>query len=219
MSNGFDRLAKPYRWMEYISFGKTLERCRFRFLGDLSQVHSALVLGDGDGRFAAQLLRAAPACRMHAIDGCASMLLALKTRCGADRQVFTHCADLTLDMPSAVCSESFDLVATHFFLDCLTTAEVGTVVQRIKPLLRPGAAWVVSEFEVPGNFMRVPAALIVRMLYLAFHALTGLRTRRLPEYREALKRNGFACRKRVPSCGGLLVSELWAFENAGLMAQ
>ena len=43
----FDRLARPYRWLEYATFGRTLERCRFHFLPALTSARRALVLGDG----------------------------------------------------------------------------------------------------------------------------------------------------------------------------
>ena len=211
--NGFDRLAKPYRWMEYLSFGRALERCRFRFLDAMPATKSALVLGDGDGRFAAQLLRSAPLCHVHAVDGSRAMLRALLARCGAVGCVAIHHADLAKDLPAEVRAETFDLVATHFFLDCLTTQEAGALVQRVKPLLRPGALWVVSEFDIPRGVMRVLSTLIVRALYVSFRALTGLRTQRLPDYRAAMKMHGFACDRRVTSLGGLLVSELWVLNR------
>jgi trans-aconitate methyltransferase len=198
--------------MEYLSFGKALERCRFRFLNEMKETQSALLLGDGDGRFAAQLLRIAPLCRLHAVDGSYAMLQALQTRCGAGYRVSIYQADLATALPDAVTAESFDLVATHFFLDCLTTTETDALVQRVKPLLRPGACWVVSEFDVPRGAMHVPSALIVRALYVSFRTLTGLQTQRLPNYHVAMERNGFVCCKRVTSMGGLLVSEWWTAE-------
>ena len=76
----FDRLARAYRWMEYLSFGRALEHCRFHFLDRLGDRRRALALGDGDGRFTARLLAHYPAIRAHAIDGSAAMLEALRRR-------------------------------------------------------------------------------------------------------------------------------------------
>ena len=56
----FDRLARIYRWMELVTFGPLLGRCRYRFLEQLCNCRTALLLGDGDGRFAARLLAANP---------------------------------------------------------------------------------------------------------------------------------------------------------------
>lgn len=214
MTNGFDRLATPYRWMEYLTFGKALQRCRAHFLHDLTDRKSALVLGDGDGRFAEQLLRVASRCRLHAVDGSGAMLRALEAHCKAGGRVRTYHVDLTSSLPDAVIAESFDLVATHFFLDCLTTTEVDALVRRVRPLLRSGACWVVSEFDIPSGAMRLPSALIISALYAAFGLLTGLRTKRLPDYRSVMGRHGLVCREQVVSLGGLLVAELWTVQDA-----
>jgi ubiquinone/menaquinone biosynthesis C-methylase UbiE len=213
LANGFDRLAKPYRWMEYLTFGPALERCRFRFLPQLTNVERALVLGDGDGRFSAQLLHTAPAARVKAVDGSAAMLAELRARCAAigmaDR-VETFEADLSQGLPAPLKEDSFDLVTTHFFLDCLTTAQTELLVAETTPLLRAGGCWIVSEFAVPASgAMRWPAALVVRSLYLGFRLLTGLRTQQLPDYRTVLQHNGLILREERSALGGLLISELW----------
>ncbi|MCU1248095.1 MAG: methyltransferase type 12 [Edaphobacter sp.] len=56
----FDRIARPYHWLEYLTLGKALERCRNHHLPQLLDRRHALVLGDGDGRFLAQLLKQNP---------------------------------------------------------------------------------------------------------------------------------------------------------------
>jgi len=102
------------------------------------------------------------------------------------------------------------LVVAHFFLDCLSTREVFTLVERIRHILAPGALWIVSEFAVPpGWFGRLIAEPIVRSLYLAFGLLTGLRPRALPDHASALRTAGFTPIERRTRLGGLLVSELW----------
>ena len=53
----FNGVAHFYRWMELVTFGPWLQRCRCAFLGELAGCRRAAVLGDGDGRFSAQLLR------------------------------------------------------------------------------------------------------------------------------------------------------------------
>ena len=73
----FDPIAKPYRWMEYLTFVRSLERCRNHFVPQLRQCSNALVLGDGDGRFTARLLRVNAGVVMDAIDASAAMLRAL----------------------------------------------------------------------------------------------------------------------------------------------
>ena len=213
MSSGFDKLARPYRWMEYLSFGRALERCRFHFLPQLHERRNALLLGDGDGRFTAALLQSAPGVRAVVVDGSAAMLRALCARCASDR-VTALCADLRHGLPDGA-KKHVDLVATHFFLDCLTDPEVCRVADDVTACAEPGALWVVSEFHVPQRgAMRRPSWLVVRALYLSFRALTGLRVTRLPEYRKALQARGWRLLQAREHVGGLLVCELWQRDPA-----
>lgn len=204
--------------MEYLSFGPMLERCRFHSLSCLSRSdpHRALVIGDGDGRFLARLVAAAPRLRADAVDASPAMLRLLQARLarlGAEPRVTTACADARTFIPPAT---DYDLVATHFFLDCLTAAETKALIARLRPHLTPGARWIVSEFEVPAG--RRGRALLARTLiaalYGAFAVLTGLRVRRIPPWRALLTRNGFRRQASHSLLGGLLVTEIWQLGEA-----
>jgi SAM-dependent methyltransferase len=211
----FDRLAHAYRWMEWASFGPFLGLCRSTFLPRLTHCRSALVLGDGDGRFTAKLLRTIPSIHVHAVDSSPAMLAVLTRTCGQNAaSLTTQHADIRTwqrsPRPTTDPTLLYDLVVTHFFLDCLSTDEILAPALRLKPILFPGALWVVSEFAVPpGWFGRLVAGPIVRGLYLAFGLLTGLRQRTLPDYASALSAAGFKRLERRSRLGGLLVSELW----------
>lgn len=204
----FDRVARPYRWLEYLSFGPMLERCRYDRLPALTDARRALVLGDGDGRFLARLLEANRDLEADVVDGSAAMLGLLSRRvaaAGASGRVAVHQADARFFESAGV----YDLVVTHFFLDCFETEEIREMAGRIRPHLAPGAVWVVSEFAIPKGLASLPARIVVSGLYLAFGVLTGLRVRRLPDYASALHSNGLALRERRQWLGGLLVSEIW----------
>ncbi|HUX68656.1 MAG TPA: class I SAM-dependent methyltransferase [Terriglobales bacterium] len=206
----FDRIAPLYRALEYGSFGPLLARCRAAWLPELGGSRRALVLGDGDGRFLARLLRQAPAVYVDSVDGSPAMLrrqLRRAQRAGAQARVRLHRADARTFPPPG---DAYDLVATHFFFDCLTEAELEALVARVVPRLAPNARWLVSEFAIADHgWRRLPMRLVVGGLYLAFRWITGLQVRRLPDYAAALQRHGLrriACR---PFLGGLLRAELW----------
>jgi hypothetical protein len=230
----FNRLAKLYRWMEFFSFGPFLARTRSTFLDRLRDRRKALVLGDGDGRFTARLLGANAKVRVDAVDGSRAMLAALMSRTGPDAyRVRTRLEDIRgwsasdpdpgSDLDSNLGSElgtdpgsgagskqAYDLIATHFFLDCLTEDEIGALAGRARRAAAPGALWVVSEFRVPsGWFGLLIARPIVAALYLSFGILTGLTVRALPDYAPALQENGFRLLERRLRLNGLLVAELW----------
>lgn len=208
----FNRLAGAYRWLEYFTFGPWLARARFAFLPRLAQCRNALILGDGDGRFTARLLGANPTVRIHAIDASPAMLRALMRRAGPHAgRVLTEVADARLWRP-ANGIPPYDAIFTHFFLDCLTTAEIESMAEALRPSLSHSAAWVVSEFAVPsGLFGRVVARPLIWGLYRVFGALTGLTVRALPDHHRALRAAGFALRERQTRLAGLLISELWIF--------
>lgn len=206
----FDKIAHPYRWLEYLTLGKALENCRLHFLPQLLDRRRALILGDGDGRFLAQLLKHNPGLRADAVDSSAVMLQLLRQRCEAtspntDSRLCTYHQD-ALSFPL---KNSYDLIVTHFCLDCFTRAELDSLIGRIGPRLAPNALWLISEFRVPSGPMRLPAQLLIRSLYLAFRLLTGLRTTRLPDHATPLKKSGLTRISHQHRLAGLLTSELW----------
>lgn len=205
-----------YRLMEYLSFGPMLELCRFAHLPPLASIRRALVIGDGDGRFAARLLAANASVQIDAVDASPAMLRQLRrrvTRQGAQTRVRTFCADARTFTPP-LCE--YDLVATHFFLDCLSATETAGLMHRIRPHLVPGALWLVSEFQVPqhGRFRTGVARVLIASLYKAFRLLTDLRIRSIPPWRDLLRQAGFSSNTAKTFLGGVLVSELWEFHNA-----
>lgn len=207
----FDGLAKLYRWMELVTFGPLLARCRMAFLGEghsARRAQIALVLGDGDGRFTAELLRVNRQVQIEAVDASPAMLEALKRRAGANAgRVRETCIDARNWRPART---QFDLVATHFFLDCLTTEEVRALAIKVRGAASSSVAWIVSEFAIPGSwFGRWVAGPLVWLLYRAFGLLTGLEVRSLPDHHAALRDAGFTLAERRGLLRGLLVSEIW----------
>ena len=205
----FDRVARIYRWVEYLALGPLLKRTREKFLPQLTGARRALLLGDGDGRFAAALLRCAPEVHLHAVDSSAAMLRLLHRRCARDG----NDTRATVEQGSVLgmgARSSYDLVTTHFLLDCLTQNEVEALTTQLATQVSPGCLWVVSEFGMPrGRLSGLVAAWYIRLLYLGFRVLTGLRVQQLPDPQSALEAAGFHRLSRVERLGGLLYAELW----------
>jgi ubiquinone/menaquinone biosynthesis C-methylase UbiE len=208
----FDPIARPYRWLEYLTFGPYLERCRFHFLNQLKTRHHALILGDGDGRFTARLLAANPIIAIDAVDSSATMLRLLSERVSrlgqnARQRLRTIHSDALAFRPEG---EPYDLVVTHFFLDCLTEDDLTTLLTHLDPHLDQNTTWLLSEFAIPQH---QPAAsvsrLVITALYQAFRILTDLKTRRLPDYTSNLPQHDFLRTARKTFLGGLLVAEIW----------
>ena len=202
----FDGVARAYRWLEYASFGPLLERTRECHLAFLRPCRHALILGDGDGRFTQHLLSSVPEITAEAVDLSGVMLALLRRRCEAlENRLQTSQQDARTCTPS----RQPDLVATHFFLDCLTQQEVDALVTRLTPSLSSGALWLVSDFRIPTGVLRWPAGIYIRALYFAFRILTGLRTTRLPNHQAVFERCGFTRIATQRRMFGILTSEIW----------
>jgi SAM-dependent methyltransferase len=209
----FNPLARLYRWMEFTTFGPFLSLTRRTFLDRLTNARRALVLGDGDGRFTARLLRENPSVEVDAVDASGSMLDALLRRAQPhDDRVHVYLADVrTWQAPAPILGRPYDLIATHFFLDCLSTLEVRALAGKLGSATSPAALWVVSEFAIPeGWFGRLIARPIIAGLYFSFGLLTGLAVRTLPAHDSALRDAGFTLLERRTRLAGLLVAELWS---------
>ena len=207
----FDGIARVYQWLEYLTLGPLLERTRNQFLAQLGTCRSALVLGDGDGRFTARMMKRHGEMRVHAVDLSPVMLGLLEARVarvGARERLRTAVGDALKFTPDG----PVDLVVTHFFLDCLTQQEVASLVRRLRPYLAEGALWVVSEFQVPKGWLRGPGWLLIRGLYGAFRVLTGLRVTRVPAYGQVLGAAGLM-RVGERRAMGVLRAELWQAED------
>jgi SAM-dependent methyltransferase len=216
MTPNFDRIARAYRWLEYLSLGPLLARTRNHHLPRLHDRTQALILGDGDGRFTARLLAANPALQADAVDLSPVMLRLLRRKCAeTSPRLRTHHADARTFTPPA----TPDLVVTHFFLDCLTQPEVDRLISRLTPELAGNALWLVSDFRIPGGALYWPARAYVRLLYLAFRILTGLRTTKLPDHASALLRCGFTRIAVQRALFGLLTTELWRSPSASVQRE
>ncbi len=210
----FDFLAAHYRWMEWVLAGGKLQRCRAAFLRSIPPPRNALLVGEGNGRFLAELRRAFPHVRCVCVDASAPMLKRARARLeaagldGKDIQFVQ--ADILEWTPPA---GEFDLVASHFVLDCFLPEQLELLVGRLAEAATPQARWLVADFCVPprglGNWR---ARLVLEAMYLFFGWATGLSAQRLTSPDSLLSRRGFVLRQRQRFDWGLLHSDLWEWE-------
>jgi len=213
----FDRVARIYRWAEYASLGRLLERARTHFLPALLECRQAMVLGDGDGRFLARLMAQNTLMQAVAVDTSAEMLALLRRSCVRATNVEERLTLVQASALESMPSTETDLIVTHFFLDCLTQADVDALTKSFAASLQPGTLWVVSDFALPhAAWLRPLAAVYIRALYFAFRVLTGLRVTRLPDAQAAMERAGFERIGRKEFIGGLVYTELWRLGRVDL---
>ncbi len=204
-----DRIARLYRWFEYLAFGRALERRRFAYLSQLRGCRRALILGEGDGRFLAALLERNRELQADVVDSSARMLELARCRipAGAEARVRLRHLDARV-VESPACS--YDLVVTHFFLDCFSDSDAGLLIGRLTEALQPGGLWVLSEFQEPrGGLARLHARVWLGVMYRFFQITTGLDTSKLPPYAELLRAREMRLESGQSERFGLMVSQLW----------
>lgn len=210
----FDWLAPHYRWMEFILAGEKLQRCRTAFIEQVSSPEQILIWGEGNGRFLAECRRKWRDARIVCADASERMLALANERIerfglDATRIEFVR-ADVLEWSPL---TKAFDLVVTHFFLDCFRADQLQQIVDKLAFAARPNASWLLADFQTPSaGLQRWRAKLILKAMYLFFRVATRLPARKLTSPDLYLTSNEFFLRERRVSEWGLLHSDLWQRE-------
>ncbi len=207
----FDRLAAHYSWMELAFGGGLMNRCRTRFLGRTRYCRRGLLAGEGTGKFLAELLRSNAEIRVTCLQQSAGMIRQMRRRlrqAGVEisRVDFRQMDALDWSIPE----EKYDLVATHFFLDCFRERELERLVKLLAGSAQPEAIWLLTDFREPDRgWPRWRAKILLAGLYAFFRATTGLSASRLTPPEKYLTGAGFRLRERRLESFGFAYADLW----------
>jgi ubiquinone/menaquinone biosynthesis C-methylase UbiE len=207
----FDSIAPAYRTLETIAFGGGLQRARVACLGEIGTPRRALIVGEGNGRFLCELLRRHSNVAVDCVDASERMLELARRRsqrrspARATRIRFLQ-QDITSWMPSEA---SYDLIVTHFFLDCFSGNRIAEVVKRLSRSATPSATWLLADFCLPEGFPRIRASLWLAAMYRFFRFTAGIEAAKLEDPSPFLRNAGFALASQHLSRRGMVKSELW----------
>ena len=207
----FDRIAPFYRLMESVTAGKKLQQCRTAFLGEIPRPRNVLVLGDGNGSCLLEMVLRFPKASFTTIDSSSKMLALARKRIAknapeAPTIQFVHADAQDCQFPA----RTFDLIVTHFFLDCFKADELGKLIPKIAAAASPGANWLISDFrEAASGPAKVRSRIILKMLYRFFRTATNLSAEELTPPDGYLKQSGYSIKERRFFEAGLLHSDWW----------
>lgn len=204
----FDVLAPHYRWMEVVLAGEKLQRCRTAFLDRIPTAKNVLILGEGNGRFLVECRRKMPKAHIVCVDASARML-ALAQRRLSDNGGSTEfiCADALMWMPPEL---KFELIVTHFFLDCFRREHLESLIAKIAGAAAPEANWLLADFQAAAaGLARVRSKLILWTMYRFFRVVTRLPAKELVSPDAFLERHGFRLAERRVTEWGLIHSDWW----------
>jgi SAM-dependent methyltransferase len=203
----FDPVARPYRWLERLTFGGALQRCRVALIDHTRNARNVLILGEGDGRFLEKFLRVNSQAKITVIDSSGEMIRLASRRIGKTNRVKFLQNDVR---DAGLPDEKFDLIVTNFFLDCFDRSGVENVVEIISTKLANGGQWLWSDFAIPAaGFGRLPARIVVGGLYWFFRRTTQLEADSLIDPTPMFRLRGFESVDEASLRGGLLKSVLW----------
>jgi ubiquinone/menaquinone biosynthesis C-methylase UbiE len=203
--------------LETIAFGNALQRCRVACLREIQSPHRALIVGEGNGRFLCALLREHPRVEVDYVDASERMLHLARGRIEnelPDRrgQVRFRHHDITKWVPAA---NHYDLVVTHFVLDCFRKEELAAVIQKLASSATPEADWLLADFRLPDRgFARLQVRTWLAAMYQFFRFTARIRATELIDPTPYLQANGFALARQHLFRRGMLKSELW--RNIGI---
>lgn len=208
--SGFDLLAPHYGWMESLVAGGKLQECRISLLDEVKPVR-VLTVGEGHGKFVAELLRRWPEVEVTCVDSSGAMLEAAKRR--LEREGFSSGrvrwirASLPGWRPQA---GAYDLVVTQFFLDCFQGQVLGEVVKGLAEGCVPRGNWLVSDFQIPQKGVRRwRAQVILWLMYRFFRSFTSIQAFRLEDPSFQLAGAGFTGGLKLEMERGLMYAQLW----------
>ena len=198
--------------MEWLLAGGKLQRCRTAFVNAVPTPRRVLLAGEGNGRCLVELLHAHPAAQFTCVDASARMLENARARLRANGLADSAVEFIRADIREwTVPRAQFDLLVTHFFLDCFRAEQLAEIVPRLAGAAQPGARWLLADFCEPvAGVAKWRARLILRAMYFFFRHATRLPARRLTPPDPYLRSAGFFLRERRHSEWGLLHSDLWA---------
>ena len=202
----FDRIAPHYHWLEKLTFGDQLQRARTAFVREMTPPRRALVAGEGNGRFLEELLREHPNLRADCVEASARMIALGRARIGEKRVRFIH-ANIR---DAAPVEDSYDLLVTHFFLDCFAETELRRVIEKLSRAAKSDATWLIADFcEPPRGWRRLRARVLIAILYRFFRAVAGIEARELVDYAPLLRAEGFTLTNEQISPNEMIRSQLW----------
>jgi SAM-dependent methyltransferase len=207
----FDALAPHYRWMERLFAGSLMQKSREAFIEQTRHRRHALLAGEGPGRFLSALLAINPQLSVTCVESSARMIQQAQAQLARRHLESSQVRFLHQDVLSWMPPRGeFDLVVTHYFLDCFCPDQLTGLVGRLASGATRTATWLLADFHMPDSrWRRWRAERIIGLLYAFFRLTTGLAASRLTPPDDDLGAAGFRLVQRREWSLGLVHSDLW----------
>ncbi|MBU62618.1 MAG: hypothetical protein CMI26_08960 [Opitutae bacterium] len=209
-SVSFCRFARSYSILEKFVFKDTLEKARFACLDSISEAKKILLLGEGDGRFLEKLTSINKNCQITVLDASPIMLGLAKEKVPVTFQGKIHFCEEDVTIFPFAC-EAFDVVVSHFFLDCFTEETLTALLKNISSTLHPGGKWLIADFVEPSldTIRSINQFISLRILYVFFRLICGIEAHKVVSPNKMLKAHGLHESHCISFSKGLLKSLIY----------
>lgn len=185
VKRSFDSIAKIYHISERICFGQILQNVRIDSLQHLAkEPKRILLIGDGNGSLAIELLKRYPNAEVSSLDYSAGMHSEARQRVqstyGELPSRYTQIHANILHYP--LNQGCYDYIALNFVLDCFNDTDCAILLQKCLNALRIGGYVAYGDFSIPNKQPnRWLSRCLLRLLYFCFWLGAGLKTKKLPK--------------------------------------
>ena len=206
----FDKLAPWYLFLEKLSFGNYLQKCRTSQTDKLTNAKNVLILGEGNGRFRESFLETNKHANIDSLDISKKMIGLAKNRISLIQNGykvnFINADVFKWEFPQ----NKYDVIVANFFLDCFTIPELKNLTAKITLSLIPKGKLLYGDFNVPSSFIKkIPIKFLLGMMYLFFRIFTRISAQSLNDPSLLLIQNGFKLENEHYQLGSFLKSQLW----------
>lgn len=166
-----------------------------------------MVVGDGDGRFTAELLRVRPDLRVDYVE-CSKGMVKLAQQRIEQLEVgeSVHWATENINEWKG---SGYDLVVTHFLLDCFEGDDLTLLIDSLYGKLNSRGYWLSSDFNPSVGWW---ARIWVKLMYLFFRLVASLKASHLTPFEPLFKTLGMSSEAEFTSFRGFIYSSLWKKE-------
>lgn len=207
-ARGYDRLARFYRWLEYLLFRNNLQCAREALLTGLADVSRVLVLGDGDGRLLESLCRINSQCQITSVEQSSQMLALQRQRVAAANAIARVKFVQADGRDVSKFTGTYDALITAFFLDCFDEEELREHLPKWLEQA-PGGLFYCVEFAEPAHgWRRLRANTYLSLMHWFFRWQTGLKATQLADFDALLSQHVSLLKSRNRS-HGLIQSSLY----------
>jgi tRNA (cmo5U34)-methyltransferase len=191
--SGFDRVASFYDPLAQLVFRDAQKQAQKELLPFIQANTQVLLIGGGSGWLLQQLLLTEKKLHIVYIDASPKMI--------RRAQHFTH---TTLKSSSASVEfrtgteqcikpgETFDSIFTPFLLDLFPEERLTVLMRRLKEALHKDGRWLFVDFWPVQEPAPIWQQLLLKAMYVFFRVFSGIKARRLPDFKAHFERLNLA---------------------------